>query len=99
MAKKKEKEEEGKLSIVDAVMKGIRKDYGEVFHSARDIVEYDPVLVSVSPKIDHMLKGGIPEGVTATFSGKPGSGKTTTALTLAANAQKMGKVVDRKSVV
>ena len=93
MAKKKEKDEEGSLSIVDAVMKGIRKDYGEVFHSAKDIVDYSPTLVSISPKIDHMIKGGIPEGICATFSGKPGSGKTTTALTLAANAQKLGKTV------
>jgi recombination protein RecA len=45
-----------------------------------------------------MLKGGIPEGVCVTMSGKPGSGKTTTALSFAAEAQKLGKTVYFMSV-
>lgn len=94
MAKKKEKEEIiVSDNIVDSVIKGITKTYGNIFHSGEDIIAKDAKLISISPKIDNMIKGGIPEGVVVTLSGKEGSGKTTTALTAAVNAQKMGKTV------
>lgn len=94
MAKKKEKDEVVQsMTVVDSVIKGITKSYGNVFHSGEDIIASDAQLISVSPKIDYMIKGGIPEGIVVTCSGKEGSGKTTTMLTCAVNAQKMGKTV------
>lgn len=42
-----------------------------------------------SPRANYMLYGGIPLGRIAEFSGEEGSGKTTTAIDIAANAQKM----------
>lgn len=94
MAKAKKKDESAEpTSVVDSVIKGISKIYGNVFHSGEDVVASDVSLISVSPKIDEMIKGGIPEGIVVTMAGKEGSGKTTTALSAAVNAQKMGKVV------
>lgn len=42
-----------------------------------------------SPRANYMLYGGIPLGRIAEFSGEEGSGKTTTAIDIAANAQKI----------
>jgi len=40
-----------------------------------------------SPRANYMLRGGIPEGRMIEFAGEQGSGKTTTALDIIANAQ------------
>lgn len=42
-----------------------------------------------SPRANYMLYGGIPRGRITEFAGDEGSGKTTTALDIAGNAQKM----------
>ena len=92
MAKKKD-QEKVELDIVDSVLSGIKKEYGEIFHSAEDIINEDRNIISIGPKIDAMLNGGLLEGTIATMTGKQGSGKTTTALTAAVDAQKKGKVI------
>lgn len=69
--------------------KDIVKKYGEgVLMDASFLAEEKKVIIPVTPALDIHLHGGIPEGTVATFSGKEGSGKTTTALQIAANAQK-----------
>ena len=45
-------------------------------------------VIPVSPKIDLMLGGGIPEGSLCIITGPPKIGKTTTCLQFAANAQR-----------
>lgn len=55
--------------------------------SADFIMDEEHIIVPVSPLLDIGLNGGIPEGVLASFSGKPKCGKSTLALHFAANAQ------------
>ena len=54
-------------------------------------VEYQdiPKIPFSSPRLNYMTYGGIPVGRIAEFSGADGSGKTTTALDLSGQAQKM----------
>lgn len=42
-----------------------------------------------SPRLNYMLYGGIPQGRIVEFAGEEGSGKTTSALDIVANAQKL----------
>jgi recombination protein RecA len=70
-------------------IKEIQKKYGEgVLTDASFLLEETKIVIPVSPAIDIGLRGGIPEGSVCTFSGKAGSGKSTTALQIAANAQR-----------
>jgi recombination protein RecA len=70
-------------------IKEIQKKYGEgVLMDASFLLDEEKIVIPVSPAIDIALRGGIPEGSVCTFSGKSGSGKSTTALQIAANAQK-----------
>ena len=48
-----------------------------------------PKLPFSSPRLNYMTYGGVPLGRVAEFSGPDGSGKTTTALDLVGQAQKM----------
>ena len=81
MAKKKE------LSIFDTLV----KKYGEdVVKSGKEVFEEisNRHIIPVSPCLDYALGGGIQEGSWVQMIGDPKSGKTTTALQIAANAQK-----------
>ena len=49
--------------------------------------------ISISPAIDIALGGGIKEGSWLTLTGDPKSGKTTTAMQIAANCQKEGRPI------
>lgn len=69
--------------------KDIEKLYGEgVIRDASSLLDEEKITVPVGPKLDLSLGGGIPEGSWCIFSGKRKIGKTTTALQMAANAQK-----------
>jgi recombination protein RecA len=69
--------------------KEIQKKYGEgVLVDASFLLDEEKVIIPVSPSLNVALRGGIPEGTVCTLSGKAGSGKSTTALQIAANAQK-----------
>lgn len=61
--------------------------------SVADIIGKPRKVISVSPRLDIALSGGVPEGIFGIISGKPKLGKSTLALNLAANAQKIGKKV------
>ena len=75
------------LSIFDTLV----KKYGEdVVKSGKEVFEEisNRQIIPVSPCLDYALGGGIQEGSWVQMIGDPKSGKTTTALQIAANAQK-----------
>lgn len=71
-------------------LKKIIKDYGDIIRSGTEVLaqKKDFKIISVSPAIDIALGGGIREGSWLTLTGDPKSGKTTTAMQIAANCQK-----------
>jgi recombination protein RecA len=75
--------------------KKIVEKYGNVITKGSEVLEQkrDFKTLSVSPSIDFALGGGIKEGSWVILSGDPKSGKTTTALQIAANAQNEGRKV------
>ena len=71
----------------------IIKKYGDVIHDASSIMERQINILSVSPKIDIALGGGVPEGSLFILTGPEKVGKTVTALTFCANAQKLERKI------
>ena len=67
--------------------KDIIKEYGNVIHDPSSITDQKLKIISVSPKIDIALGGGVPEGSLFIMTGPEKVGKTVTALTFCANAQ------------
>jgi len=71
------------------MLDSIKKDFGSgIVIDANNIISKKQVIIPVSPAVDMILGGGIPEGSSVTFTGQPKCGKTVTSLCLAANAQK-----------
>jgi len=68
--------------------KDIIKEYGDVLHDPSSIVDRPLEILSVGPKLDIALGGGVPEGSLFIMTGPEKVGKTVTALTFCANAQK-----------
>ena len=67
--------------------KDIIKEYGNVLHDPSVITDRPLKTLSVSPKIDIALGGGVPEGSLFIMTGPEKVGKTVTALAFCANAQ------------
>lgn len=85
MAKAKaEKEVKSTLSDLDAQL---RKAYGDIMISSKGLEDRDLQVISVTPSLDNGLGGGIAMGCVTTLASRPGGGKTTLALTIAAAAQ------------
>lgn len=77
-----------------AVVSDLEKKYGQdAFISAEDFLKEKKEFISVSPKIDMITGGGVPEGSFVILAGPPKIGKTVTSLHFAANAQKVGRKV------
>ncbi len=73
------------MSIKDSV----KKDFGdEIILSASSVVDKESIVIPVSPALDMILGGGIPEGSFVVLTGQPKCGKTTTSLDFAATAQR-----------
>ena len=70
------------------MIKEITKEYGNVIHDPSSILDQKLNIIPVSPKIDIALGGGVPEGSLFIMTGPEKAGKTLTALTFCANAQK-----------
>ena len=70
------------------MIKEITKEYGNVIHDPSSIIDQKLHIIPISPKIDIALGGGIPEGSLFIMTGPEKVGKTLTALTFCANAQK-----------
>jgi len=67
--------------------KDIIKEYGDVLHDASSIIDRPLKIISVGPKLDIALGGGVPEGSLFIMTGPEKVGKTVTALSFCANAQ------------
>lgn len=66
----------------------ILKDFGHnIIRDGNAIIDSDFQIIPVSPAIDSILGGGIPEGSFVTLTGAPKSGKTTLSLYFAATCQ------------
>lgn len=71
------------------MLDGIKKDFGAgIVVDANNVIERKSIVIPVSPALDMILGGGIPEGSFVTFTGQPKCGKTVTSLCFAATAQK-----------
>jgi recombination protein RecA len=91
MAKTKEKEVDSEKSInaSDKMLSSIKKDFGAgIVVDANYVMDKKAIVIPVSPALDLILGGGIPEGSFVVFTGQPKCGKTLTSLSFAANAQK-----------
>jgi recombination protein RecA len=65
------------------------KQFGDdIMVDGSAIVDKEPLIIPVSPSLDIVLNGGIPEGSFVVLTGQPKCGKTTTSLDFAATAQK-----------
>jgi recombination protein RecA len=67
----------------------VTKQFGsDIMLSASALVDRKNVIIPVSPSLDIILSGGVPEGSFVILTGQPKCGKTTTSLDFAATAQK-----------
>ncbi len=77
------------MSKLDILIKDFNKQYKEEI-AARGIPRIETQKIPFSsPRVNYMLYGGIPRGRIVEFAGEENSGKTTTALDIVANAQKL----------
>ncbi len=71
------------------IKESVTKDFGaNIIVSASSVVDKTSIVIPVSPAIDMILNGGIPEGSFVVLTGQPKCGKTTTSLDFAATAQR-----------
>jgi recombination protein RecA len=86
------------MSLVEDVV----KNFGDnIILNGNAIVDKKSVIIPVSPSLDIVLNGGIPEGSFVVLTGQPKCGKTTTSLDFAATAQKLeykGNLKDPREV-
>lgn len=73
------------MSIKNDVIKNFGQD---IILSGNALVDRKTVVIPISPSLDIILNGGIPEGSFVVLTGQPKCGKTTTSLDFAATAQK-----------
>jgi len=95
MAKREEAKEEGKTQTIDTVISAIRKRLGQdaIMRLDSDYRAEIPVIPTGSLSLDIALGvGGVPRGRVVEIFGPEGSGKTTLALQIIANAQKDGGI-------
>jgi recombination protein RecA len=72
-----------------SVKEDVKKNFGtDIILSGNSIVDKESVVIPVSPSLDLVLNGGIPEGSFVIFTGQPKCGKTTTSLDFAATSQR-----------
>lgn len=73
------------------ILKEIRKKYGaDIAVGGDEFLSRPKKIIQVGPQLDVSLGGGIPQGCWVIIGGTPKIGKSTTALSIAANAQKQG---------
>lgn len=73
------------MSLKEDVIKNFGDD---IMLTGNAIVDKKNIVIPVSPSLDIILNGGIPEGSFVVLTGQPKCGKTTTSLDFAATAQK-----------
>jgi recombination protein RecA len=73
------------MSLKEDVVKTFGDD---IILTGNAVVDRKSVIIPVSPSLDIVLNGGIPEGSFVVLTGQPKCGKTTTSLDFAATAQR-----------
>jgi len=73
------------MSLKEDVVKSFGDD---IILTGNAIVDKKSIIIPVSPSLDIILNGGIPEGSFVVLTGQPKCGKTTTSLDFAATAQR-----------
>lgn len=67
----------------------VEKNFGDdIILTGNALIDKKSIVIPVSPALDIVLNGGIPEGSFVVLTGQPKCGKTTTSLDFAATAQK-----------
>lgn len=74
---------------LDEVMKSINTQFKSKIANTGIVFQKVPRIPFSSPRMNYMLYGGIPQGRLIEFAGEEGGGKTTSALDLVGNAQRM----------
>jgi recombination protein RecA len=92
MAKTNKKDEstQDSYSVSNDIIKKFGKD---AFLTGQNIIETPQEIISVSPKLDMVLGGGIPGGSVVTLAGVQKAGKTLVALHFAAKCQQKNRKV------
>lgn len=76
-------------STITLLEKELRKKYGDdIILSGEQVASDIKHVIPISPAINTIIGGGVPEGSWCSFAGPNSCGKTTMALRVAANAQK-----------
>lgn len=89
MAKKVNPDAAEPLSLTERLLQMVEAEYGQdVAQSGKYALDRPCVKIPVSPSLDAILGGGIYEGSWVGITGAPKTGKTSTALCIARNAQK-----------
>lgn len=71
------------------IKEAVKKDFGDnILLSGKSLVDKKVMTIPVSPALDIILSGGIPEGSFVVLTGQPKCGKTTTSLDFCSTAQK-----------
>ncbi len=77
------------MSRLDQLIKDFNKQAKETIVARGIVREFTNKIPFSSPRVNYMLYGGLPRGRLIEFAGEEGGGKTTTALDIVANAQKL----------
>ncbi len=81
-------------NIEDSIIKEFGND---ILSSGQSIIDSSSKVIPVSPGLDIILGGGIPEGSNVIITGRPKLGKTATSLHFAASAQQTTCDIGRKN--
>ncbi len=91
MAKKKSAEKpepKSTTDFIDRIYDKVQAEFGnDAIISGKDYCDQKIARISISPSLDAITHGGIDEGSFVGITGHPKTGKTTTALSIAANCQ------------
>ena len=82
------------MSNLDSVIKDLNKKFKTNLINEGLVFEKISRVPFSSPRLNYMLYGGLPVGRIIEFAGEEGGGKTTTALDVVANAQRL--IPDKK---
>ena len=77
------------MSNLDSVIKDLNKKFKANLINEGVVYEKIPRIPFSSPRLNYMTYGGLPLGRIIEFAGEESGGKTTTALDIVANAQKL----------
>src|SRR4051812_27823631 len=84
-----EEVEEVEVDVQKQILKELEKDFGKgVMIKGNEIVDRQKKIIPVSPALDYILGGGVPEGTWGVLTGKYKSGKSSISLHFAGNCQK-----------